>query len=310
MLRTVSVCFRSSRGRLFLCCVAAVLLLCWGCAATCHSTHVPPVRAACVLDVRMGSVLHRWQAHDFPVVNVFPLGGSVLTVAGDHTAQLWNPHAWQSTVIDRKLLCKSVATAPLEEGSDDVRDSASSSFIGAAGLPIATPPRPSRSIARPSREVDDSVSVSSSVTYRNALGAEGNDDVVVGASGIVIQKGRSGAASLRPPPKPPSRSAHKGDGNELHGIAMSGPGGSHGGDGGRMKPVGSVEGVLGGGSGVTIWRPQGCNGAVQLLSSEGSQVGVSVVKVCALNGAVPALVSGACSFVPAPALLCEHLHCD
>lgn len=204
--------------------------------------------AVCVLDSRMGRVLHRWQAHEFPVVNVFPMGGDVLSVAGDHTAQLWPCRGWNTPVVDSKLLCKNIT---LPQGVVEDTDGLSHRAVGDVVAPFSTPTR-----VRSGRDAD-SVSV------------------LEDSSGIAATRTRTGGsrpATQTLPSKEPAVTVpprHR---------ASSQPKIDN--DGGtRSRAALCIDGVLGGGNAVSLWKPLGSSGPVHLLSADGAQVAMSVVQV-------------------------------
>jgi hypothetical protein len=204
----------------------------------------------------MGSVLHRWQAHDFPVVNLFPLAGNVLSVSGDHTAQLWPSRTWNGPVMDRKLLCKSVSSTVHAPSTID-------EVIHEDAVPTTRTELPFQTPARPRKEDGDDGISSGIAAYRSRT---------LGSTGMRSKDANAVSLLLKEAPPLPTASVSRG-------VRSSSIGSMESESSAKVKSEACLDGVLGGGNTVNLWRPQGVHGPVQLVSADGALVAVTPVKV-------------------------------
>jgi hypothetical protein len=209
------------------------------------------VSAVCALDLRTGRLLHRWQAHDFPVVNLFPVNSNVVSVAGDHSALLWSTKTWSQP-----------ASASTVEGP------ASDAPPAGASTPTGV-----RRSARPPLLSRDSLRLTPS------LDSIGDSDSVSVAGSVALQRSRRSSAvtlsqplTLLSPSKPDPTMDRRSSVSRIASAVADTPRK-------RVDHLGRWEGVLGGGNSVTMWHPTGVLGPAMLISTEGCSVGVNTIMV-------------------------------
>jgi hypothetical protein len=153
--------------------------------------------------------------------------------------------------MDRKLLCKSVTSAPHAQTTIDdvVRDDAAP----VASFPFQTP-------AKTRRDDGDELTSSGIAAYRSRT---------LGSASVRSKDATVASLSLKDvPPLPGPRGMRALSVGSLESETSS-----------KVKSDACLDGVLGGGNTVSLWRPQGVHGSVHLLSADGPLVAVAPVKV-------------------------------